>query len=400
MTASKQGHSAKAWSPILVSLADVKPETVSWLWTARLAKGKLNLLVGDPGTGKTFAALDMAARLSRSVDWPDGERAPLTSSLILTAEDGLADTIRPRLDLLGADVTRVTALEALRSDNQESGFTFEEEHLPALEKALTDTQAGLMIVDPLSAYFGKTDTHVDSKVRGILGPLARLAEQEGVAVLGIVHITKAEDRRLVARVQGSMAFVAAARVVLAVTRDPKDGDRRFLASLKGNLAAPAPTLAYRLGETGLVWEPQPVMGIDVESIVAGAKAPDLDEHPTKIDEAKAFFREVLSQGGLHQEEVKGLAIERGIRDRTFWRAKKELGIQVERLGDFGDRSAWRWYLPGWELPAAAASYAAPEEGAEEEDLAVLDDDGGIGAPSIDQDCQADQSCQPCHPAVQ
>jgi putative DNA primase/helicase len=384
--------------PVVLSLADVEPEQVSWLWPGRLAKGKLNLLVGDPGDGKTFLSLDVAARLSKAAEWPDGGNAPKTSSLILTAEDGLSDTIRPRLDAQGADVTAISALEAVcAAGGEERAFSFDTD-LVALKQAIEDTGAGLVIVDPLSAYLGKVDSFKDADVRRVLSPLARLAEVAKVAVLGIVHLTKDAQRRAVARVQGSVGFVGAARVVIAVAKDRGDERRRLVMPIKNNLTARAPVLAFRLDDGGrLVWEPGTISGVDVEAVLAGSARNSLVEgsdEPSKVDAAVAFLEEVLGPGPMHQEEVKRLAAERGIAERTLCRAKKKSLVSSERVGEFDDRDEWQWCLPAGKRVARVADVSPSEPLDVNVGVPGLGASGRTDKPGAGQFSQTDQSCQP------
>jgi hypothetical protein len=233
---------------VLVTLADVQPARISWIWPLRLAIGKLHLLWGDPGVGKSTIALDIAARISRGAAWPDGSPASLGAVVILTAEDGLADTVRPRLDAHGGDVTRVHVLRAVREANGVERPVSLTHDLGPLEQAITLTGAVLVVVDPLSAYLGGTDSYRDAEVRTILAPLAAVAERTGAAICGVMHVTKDQQRQALYRGQGSIAFAGAARLVLAVGVDPDDTsrERRFLMPLKSNVGASLLTPAQRV----------------------------------------------------------------------------------------------------------------------------------------------------------
>jgi RecA-family ATPase len=165
--------------PVLVRLADVRPEPVTWLWPGRVAAGKLALLVGDPGLGKSWISLDVDARLSAGLPWPDGGSPSAGSVLLLSAEDGVADTIRPRLDTLGADVTQVHHLAVLRTGERDRAVQLTD--VAALELAIHRIHARLLIIDPISAYLGSTDSHRDAEVRGLIAPLPALAEPTGAA---------------------------------------------------------------------------------------------------------------------------------------------------------------------------------------------------------------------------
>lgn len=205
--------------PVVMSFANVAPEPVDDLWPKRVARGKVNLITGDPGQGKTLIALDIAARISKGDAWPDGGSAPEGNVLVMSAEDGPGDTIRPRLEAFDADLERVHLLKAIREADGERTLSLDGDLLH-LETAIMQTHAILVIIDPLSAYLGKPDSYKDAEIRRVLTPLAALAEKHRVAIIGILHLTKASDRRALYRVLGSIGFVAAARNVLAVGPDP------------------------------------------------------------------------------------------------------------------------------------------------------------------------------------
>ena len=205
--------------PVIRNLAEVKAVPVKWRWRGRLADGKLTLIVGDPGLGKSFIALDVAARVSAARSWPDSESdEPQSNVLLLSAEDGVADTVRPRLDALGGDAARVHTLDAVRDKECERPIQLAD--ITALELAIRATRSKVLIIDPLSAYLGRTDSHRDSEVRGLLAPLAALAERTEVAILAVMHLSKSVRNPAIYRTVGSIAFSAAPRIVLGVARDP------------------------------------------------------------------------------------------------------------------------------------------------------------------------------------
>jgi len=228
--------------PVIVHLSDVEPEAIAWRWPGRIADGKLCLVVGDPGVGKSWITLDIAARVTTGGAWPDGDNSQEPGDvLLMTVEDGLADTIRPRLDNMGADVQRVHHLAVLRAGAHERGVQLGD--VGAIEEAIRQTRARVVIIDPLSAYVGDADSHRDSEVRGLLAPLALLADRQRVALIGVMHLSKGQNRPAVYRPGGSIAFAAAARLVLAAALDPERDDQRLLVSVKQNICAPAPALA-------------------------------------------------------------------------------------------------------------------------------------------------------------
>jgi len=250
--------SAPAGGPVMVSLADVEAKPVRWLWPSRIALGKLTLLVGDPKVGKSFITLDLAARVSRGDGWPD---CPACTSapggvVLLSAEDDLGDTIRPRLDAAGADVSRIKALVAVKRFDFKAGgerqcFFDLSEDLAAMEQAILDVpDCRLVVIDPITAYLGAADSHKNAEIRGLLAPLSEIASRRRVAIVAVTHLRKGEGRAMY-RAIGSIAFTAAARAVFSVSKDKDDptGQRRLVLPVGNNLGNDTTGLAYRLDPT-------------------------------------------------------------------------------------------------------------------------------------------------------
>jgi putative DNA primase/helicase len=209
--------------------------------------------------------------------------------------------------------------------------------------ALTETSAVAMFIDPLSAYLGSRDSYKDAEIRGLLTPLAALAERHRVAIIGNLHLTKAQQRRILYRVQASVAFVAQARTVLAVGEDPETPGRRLVAPLKNNLGPLPPVLAFRIGDAGLQWEPGIVEGT-ADRLLAQDEGATRSEQQER-DGAKAFLRDLLSHGPVASKQVMADAKANGIAQRTLWRAKVELGIVAERTRTTeGNTGPWYWAL--------------------------------------------------------
>jgi hypothetical protein len=366
--------------PVLVRVADVQPEEVSWIWPGRVARRKVNLIVGDPGLGKSMITLDAAARVTRGAAWPEGGLAPLGDVVILTAEDGLADTVRPRLDLLDADVTRVHVLCAIRekATGVERSVSLATD-LEPLERAGVLTHAVLVIIDPVSAYLGMANSYRDSDVRAILAPLHALAERTGAAIWGVMHLTKDQQRQPLYRAQGSIGFVGAARLVLAVGADPNDEshERRFLMPVKSNLCAPAATLAYRIVSVGargrLVWEASPVDGVDVNAILAPQRPQDAGERR----DAEAFLRDQLADGPVGSFVLLKAAEAQGISRRTLFRVRSRVGVETERIG-FGRKGEWFWRLAAADTTKSANGDDEPSKSAISADMALY------GEPPVNQ----------------
>jgi hypothetical protein len=181
--------------PLLRCFSDIAPKPLRWLWPSRIPLGKLTLLIGDPGLGKSLLTADIASRVTRGRPFPDGATCESGSVIFLSAEDDAADTIRPRLDAAGADVSRVHTLEAVRVQLTDGSLTEKafnlETDCAALEVALRKhPDVRLIVIDPISAYLGGVDSHSNAEVRGVLARLATLAAQHGVAVLCITHLRK------------------------------------------------------------------------------------------------------------------------------------------------------------------------------------------------------------------
>jgi hypothetical protein len=318
-------------------MADVEPEAIRWLWESRIPAGKLTLVMGDPGLGKSWIALDLAARLSSGRAWPDGAApAPVADALILSAEDGLADTIRPRLDSLGADQCRIHYLAGLRVGDVDRSVTLLD--IAVIEQAIVGNRVRLVTIDPLSAYLGDTDSHRDADVRALLAPLAALAERTSVAIVGIMHLTKGRERPAVHRAIGSIAFAAAARLVHAVAADPERPERRIFAPVKQNICAPAPSLAFSLREGCLTWEAQPIPSVDIDLLLAG---PARRRQQTEAEEVIAELLNTEDWPLLAKQALEA-GRQRGIPDRTLQWTARRMGIRIVKTSFKG---GWVWHRP-------------------------------------------------------
>lgn len=328
---------------VTVRVADVRREGVHWLWRRRIPFGRLTALLGDPGVGKSWLTLAVAAAVTRGATLPGDDTSGKPSRvLVLTAEDGLADTVRPRLEDMGADLTLVHVLTATRDLDGRERFPSLADDLSALDAELQRGDYVLLIVDPINAYLGtQVDSHRDAAIRSVLGPLAQLAERHGVAVLFTLHLTKSGRDRAIYRGQGSIAYSAAARVVLLAGQDSETGNRALI-WVKGNLSAPAPAIGYEIADARFAW-----LG-ESQLTAAQLLAPDADasERPAQR-EAEDFLRQVLADGPRPAKDTTKEAEEAGIARRTLWRAKTALDVVADREGEAGKRGAGKWV---WRLP--------------------------------------------------
>ncbi len=339
------------YGPILRCLAQVAPSPVRWLWPGRVPLGRLTLLVGRPGAGKSFLTADLAARVSTGRPWPDGSACAGGSVLFICAEDDPADTLRPRLDAHGAAVERVHALSRVRrigSDGRpyETAFTLAD--VGALEEGLRACpDYRLVVVDPIGSFLGRgTDAYRESDVRALLDPVARLAETCGPAVVVIAHQCKnAGSRHADDLALGSRAFTGVARVVWHLSRDLQDKRRRLLLPGKNNLAAPGPGLAFRIeGEPATVrWEDAAVDLTASEALAASAGG-----RAALRSQVVEWLRDLLAPGPVPAVDVLREAKNAGYSWRALEYAKDQLGLRPTRTTSTGP---WVWRLPPG--PAAA-----------------------------------------------
>ena len=321
-------------------LSEVKAEQLEWLWPGRVPLGKLTVLDGDPGLGKSAMTLDIAARISVGGELPDGERYGPAGVVLLSAEDGLADTIRPRLDAAGADTKKIVAVSTVPDGKAERMISIPKD-LTLVELAIRRVGAALVVVDPLMAFLSSdTNSHKDQDVRRALAPLAALAERTRAAVLIVRHLNKTEGGNSLYRGGGSIGIIGAARSGLVVAEDPEDPDRRVLAPNKNNLAKPAPSLVFGMGTAPndavrVIWHGRSDLS------AAQILQPPVDEDKSALSEAKKFLRNELRDGPVAAKQVKKNAREADISERTLKRAKRELGVDSEKESD----GYWTWVLP-------------------------------------------------------
>ena len=338
----------------LLTAADIVAEHVTWLWRDRLPLAMLSLLVGDPGHGKSTLAVELSARLTRGQLDGDvwGEPAAV---LLSTAEDSLPQVIRPRLEAAGADLRRVEILRARRDDAL--GTLSLPQDVAMLEETCRATHARLLWIDPLVAHIpAQADGYRDQHMRRILAPLAGLAERTQCAVLAIMHLSKRETDTALNKINGSIAFGAAARSVLLLAADPTDpeGPTRVLAHPKCNVGPLAPALRLKL--EGRHVEATDGTPLRTSGIVWMGEAPDIrtadlvrhDARPTSapaLGDAEDVLKEILADGPKTARDVYIELRKAGVTKDTAKRAKQSLRIRSSKQGFQGE---WMWSLPGAE----------------------------------------------------
>jgi hypothetical protein len=352
-----QLHSNSSVRPV----AYFSPCPIDWLWLYRLALGKPALLAGDTGLGKSLVALDLCARLSKGVLFPDGAPGPGPCNvLILNGEDTVRDTTLPRLQSLGADLERVFVWNP--DDPAFGDLPRFPSEMARLDQVLAQTQARLVVIDPIKDFLDRgINANSDASVRRVISPLARLGELHRCAVKLILHLNKAGNRQALYRASGSVAWVAGCRSAWLVARDPQDSARCVLAQLKNNLAARQPSLAYAVqapnsAQAAVTWLGPSSLSADQLAGSAGLR-PLL---PTPRDRAKEFLSQVLAAGPRTSRDIWPLAEEQNLAEATLHRARQELGIRNVRVWLDG-RLVSYWLLKGQELPASVPPEAVPPD---------------------------------------
>ncbi len=311
----------------LISLEDVAVEPVRWLWYPYIPLGKLTILYGDPGEGKTTLALWIAAACSRGQVLPGREtREPLTV-LYQTAEDGLGDTIKPRLLESQADLQRI--------------YTIDETDFPLsmldhrIGEAIRDTHAQLVILDPMQAYLGeKVDMNRANEVRTVMKGLTKVANQTGCAIVLVGHLNKSQTANSSQRGLGSMDFRAAARSVLLVGRLKNDRDVRVMVHDKSSLAEEGPSRGFTLDNGTLHWQ-EGYENLTADELLSGAA------RGNKVAMAEDLIREQLAGGHpVLANEIYQMAKAAGISRRTVEMAKRNMpDVTARKL-----RNCWAWSL--------------------------------------------------------
>jgi hypothetical protein len=365
--------------PIIVNGEDIQPEEVRWIWPGRVPRRKLVVYEGDPGLGKSLAALDLAARLSSGRAMPDETPNPFggqpAATVVLSAEDDPADTILPRFVAAGGNPRYLRLLKGIKAPDGERLPNLAD--VAAIRRALIRTHARLLVVDPLSAYVPpQSDAWKDDAIRRLLVPITDLVAELDVGLLTIRHLTKDNRRPAIYRGQASIGIAGAARAVFVFGKDPGDrtGERRCVATVKFNIAKEPPTLAYRIisefgAKAHIRWDKGSVP-LTADELLVPRSAREDEEGSSRIDEAATFLATMIDNGPIETSELFRQARQNGIKRDTLYRAKAKLGVRHRRDGS-GEKGNqfWRWHPPNagpcsgpLSTPGDAEEPEQPEQG--------------------------------------
>ena len=321
----------------LINMEQVEVEKIDWLLYPFIPFGKVTIVQGDPGEGKTTMVLQIIAKLTKGeAVLPSGSDKPALEAktvdlepvnvIYQTAEDGLGDTIKPRLLSAGADCSRVMVI-----DDNDQALTMMDARL---EEAIIKTKARLVVLDPIQGFLGAAvDMHRANEIRPLMKRIAVLAEKYHCAIILIGHMNKNSNGKSSYRGLGSIDFQAAARSVLIVGRIKDEPEIRVVCHVKSSLAPEGKSIAFRLDkDTGFEWIGE--YDISADDLLSG------ENRGQKIRSAKEFLKEVLASGSVAQTKVAEEAESRGIKKKTLWNAKKELEIDSVKIGN-----QWFWMLP-------------------------------------------------------
>ena len=311
----------------LIRMSEIESQKIEWLWYPFIPYGKLTIIQGDPGDGKTTLVLNIAAKLSKGIGMDETMQILEPMNIIYqTAEDGLADTVKPRLEAAGADCEKIVVI-----DESEKSLSMVDERL---EEAIIKTNARLLILDPIQAYLGGgMDMNRANEARDMTKKLGLLAEKYKCAIVLIGHMNKAAGTKAAYRGMGSIDFFAVARSVLLVGRVEGQANIRAVVQIKNNLAAFGHPKAFELSEDGFQWTGDYEITADE---VLGGIAPKAN----KMEQAKRLLRELAeTNNAMQSNEIVNLADGQGISKRTLENAKKELGVRAKRINN-----SWYWEL--------------------------------------------------------
>ena len=321
----------------IITMQEIQSEEVQWLWEPYIPLGKITMIQGDPGDGKTTMILAIASAITTGTSLPCCDKPLAPADVIYqTAEDGLADTVKPRLEQLGADCGRVHVI-----DEEATALCLSDERI---ERAIIRTGAKLFVLDPMQAYLGGTDFHSANSIRPLMKSLGAVAERTGCAIVIVGHLNKSGSKSQY-RGLGSIDIHAAARSVLTVGRINVDEHMRAFVHGKSNLAPCGSSIAFGLDpKTGFCWLGE--HDVTMEELLRGGST----KTESQSSKAKRLIETMLAHGPVAAKEIMCAAEEQGISPKTLNRVKSSMGVQ-----SYKKQGQWFWVLP------IEADYTVSEE---------------------------------------
>lgn len=320
----------------LINAEDINPETINWLWHPYIPQGKVVLMAADPGTGKTWLALYIIAHLSKGGYYGmdtmfNGTRFSPSKCLYITAEDGLGDTIVPRLMRMGANLKNISLL------GPDSVLGLDD---PGLHNVIREYKPKLAVLDPLQAFIGvDKDMNKANDMRSVLGPVVALAHETQTSFLIIAHNNKTVNLKSLHKVVGSIDMIGAARSVLSVINMPESVfGQKAMGHIKSNLAPQGDTILFHIENTGVVFDGFSEKNIDD---ILYPKIQTREKGAPALDEAVEFLQEFLADGEKTKDEIIKAAYDKGISDMTLQRARPIVGIESERTKVFPSKTIWK-----------------------------------------------------------
>ena len=313
---------------IFTLYSDVEATAVRWLWYPFIAVGKITLLQGDPGDGKSTMMMNLIAELSKGGNTPDGKPIGMPKKIIYQcSEDGVSDTIKPRLEKCGADCRNV----AFINEETYSGLTLDDERI---RQAIIEFRPRLVVIDPIQAYLGSdSDLQIAGRARKLMHRLGMWASVYDCAIVLIGHLNKKEGTKGLYRSLGSIDVVAAARSVLQVERDPENTDIRIVRQIKNSLAPSDGEIRFCItAEAGFEW-------LECEVTTDPSAEPGIPDFESKSEKAAYLIKKLLSEGDMRSREIYMRMSDEGISRRTAENTKKELGIRSYRK-----MRQWYWSI--------------------------------------------------------
>ncbi len=324
----------------LIKMSSVEPQDIQWLWKPYIPLGKITLMRGDPGQGKTTVSLTLASIVSNGWAFPTDSGFVSTEPgnvLYISAEDGLADTIAPRLIKARANLEMVFSYK----ENSTEQLSFMN---PKFENLIKESKAKLVIVDPIQGYLGSNvDGHKANEVRPVMSHIGALAEKYNCAIVLIEHMSKNIGTKGLYRGLGSIDTTAAARSVLLVGSNPEDETDKGISQIKSNLAKPGKVIGFSISdERGLEWKKDTTLTTEK---LLGLTSVQEDKQDNALEEAKEFLEDVLADNKQSSKDIHAMAVQYGISKATLKRAKEALNIDCKERDGFGKNITVYWKLP-------------------------------------------------------